>query len=100
MDFYSENRDPVLLCTDSGNVRKILACKLVNGQVNGYESVPNNKMGFTSKRIGDDLFTIDQYGVISRFMLGGGIRSLRGSSQTIYGPKVVTSHSPSPITRT
>ena len=105
MDFVSENTHPILLCTDGGNVRKILACKLVNGRVHESDSVPNNKMGFTSKRIGNDLFTIDQFGVISRFQMGG-VRRI-SSSTGIYGPKVISSTSgnlrtrvqPSPVVR-
>lgn len=88
MDFTSEHDHPILLCTDSGNVRKILACKLVGGRIHESDSVPNNKMGFTSRRYGEDLFTIDQYGVISRFQMGG-TKALRGSS-SVYGPKVIT----------
>ena len=71
MSFGIDERTPLLLCTDSGSVRKILACKISNGRVEQTETVPYNKMGFTSKRCCNDLMTVDQFGVISRFQLNG-----------------------------
>jgi hypothetical protein len=70
-------------------VRKIIACKLVNGKIQDHDSVATNKMGFTSKRLNNDLLTIDQYGVISKFQMAGTNAGLPISNT--YSPKVISS---------
>lgn len=61
---------------------------MVNGKIQEHDSIPTNKMGFTSRRSNNDLFTIDQYGVISKFQMGGP-HSL--PIQNSYSPKVISS---------
>ena len=71
MPFYCENSSsPMLICTDGGNSRNVLVFKLMDGVIRESGTISNVNMGFTSRKINNNLFTVDQYGVISRFELG------------------------------
>ena len=60
----------MLICTDGGNSRNVLVFKLMDGVIRESGTISNVNMGFTSRKINNNLFTVDQYGVISRFELG------------------------------
>lgn len=59
------------------------------------ECIPNSKMGFTNKSLGADLFSVNQFGEISKFQMGG-IRQINNSTV----PRVISPNTIRPSSNT
>lgn len=68
MDFYHQ-RHPIAICSDMEGERKTEIFYLGDEKINKISEFVNNKIGFTSRRSGRRIFSVDQFGHISKSLV-------------------------------
>jgi hypothetical protein len=82
LQFY-HNGAPIIICTDMDTIRKTQVFTTNSQKIEKHLEFSSNKLGFTSRKNANSLWTVDQYGTITQMIIPQSLSDISNRTSSV-----------------